>query len=381
VGDSLLAIAGALGALSLLCWAAVALRPGRAWDCRPVAEDEPAPPDPASWPSVCILVPARNEAAMLPRSLPALLGQDYPGDWRVVIVDDRSTDGSADAVAAQASARVSLVRGRALPEGWAGKVWALHQGAAEATERYLLLSDADILHAPGSLRRLVAESEAGGLALNSRMARLRCEAPAERLLIPAFVWFFGLLYPMRQVNRPESRVAAAAGGCVLLRRDALDRAGGFESIRNEIIDDVNLARRIKGSGGTLRLSLSRGDVLSLREYPELSSVWRMVRRTAFTELQHSWLRLAGVLVVLTLLFLAPPLLLAVGLALAPAEPRALVLSAAGLGSWGLLAALHLPAVRYFGLSGARALALPLVGLLYGLMTLDSALRGGRRDWG
>ena len=380
MADYLLAIAGAVGALSLLCWGAVALRPGRAWDCRPVAEDEPAPPDPASWPSVCILVPARNEAAMLPRTLPALLAQDYPGEWRIVIVDDRSTDGSAEAVAARAAARVSLVRGAALPEGWAGKVWALHQGAAAATERYLLLSDADILHAPGSLRLLVAESEAGGLALNSRMARLRCEAPAERLLIPAFVWFFGLLYPMRHVNRPESRTAAAAGGCVLLRRDALDRAGGFESIRNEIIDDVNLARRVKGSGGTLRLSLCRGDVRSLREYPELRTVWRMVRRTAFTELNHSWLRLAGVLAAMTLLFASPPLLLAGGLALAAIEPRALVLGAAGLGSWALLAALHLPAVRYFGLSGARALVLPLVGVLYGLMTLDSALRGGRRDW-
>jgi hopene-associated glycosyltransferase HpnB len=374
------AIGAAVGALSLLCWVAVALRPGRAWDCRPVAEDEPAPPEPRSWPSVCILVPARNEAQMLPRTLPALLAQDYPGQWRVVVVDDRSSDGGAEAAASAGAGRVSLLRGAALPEGWAGKVWAMQQGAAAATERYLLLSDADILHAPGSLRRLVAESEAGGLALNSRMARLRCESSAERLLIPAFVWFFGLLYPMRRVNRPESRAAAAAGGCVLLRRDALDRAGGFESIRGEIIDDVNLARRIKGAGGALRLSLSRGDVRSLRDYPTLWTVWRMVRRTAFTELKRSWLRLAGVLLVMTLMFAAPPLLLAGGLALAALEPRALSAAAAGLASWALLAALYRPAVRFFGLSGARALALPLVGALYGLMTLDSALRGGRRDW-
>ncbi len=364
----------AVGALSLLCWVGVALRPGRAWDMRPVAEDEPAPPAPASWPSVAIVVPARNESAVLPCTLPALLAQDYPGPWRMLVVDDRSTDGTA------AAARgASVIPGAALPEGWVGKVWAMKQGAAAATETYLLLSDADILHAPGSLRRLVAESEAAGLALNSRMARLRCESPAERLLIPPFVWFFNLLYPMRRVNRPESPVAAAAGGCVLLRRDALERAGGFESIRGEIIDDVNLARRVKASGGSLRLSLSRGDVQSLREYPTLGSVWRMVRRTAFTELKQSWLRLAGVVLGMALMFVAPPLLVAAGLATAVRDLRALLVAAPGLLSWALLAALHAPAPRFFGLSGARALSLPLVGALYALMTLDSALRGGR-DW-
>jgi hopene-associated glycosyltransferase HpnB len=375
VANLLLAVGGAVGALSFLCWVAVALRPGRAWDLRPVAEDEPAPPEPASWPSVDILVPARNESAVLPRTLPALLAQDYPGAWRVLVVDDRSSDATARAAAA-----ATLIPGAALPEGWAGKVWAMQQGAAASSAAYLLLTDADILHAPGSLRRLVAESEAGGLALNSRMARLRCESPAERLLIPAFVWFFGLLYPMRRVNDPASAAAAAAGGCVLLRRAALDRAGGFESIQGEIIDDVNLARRIKGSGGALRLSLSRDDVRSLREYPALGTVWSMVRRTAFTELKQSWLLLAGVLGTLTLMFAAPPLLLAGGLALAALDPRALLVATAGLASWTLLAALHRPALRFFGLAGARALALPLVGALYGLMTLDSALRGGRRDW-
>ena len=241
--DILLAIGGAVGAISLLSWIVVALRPGRAWDCRPVAEDEPAPPDPRSWPSVCILIPARNEAAMLPRTLPALLAQNYPGQWRVVVVDDRSTDGCAEAAASTGDGRVSLLRGAALPEGWAGKVWAMQQGAAASTEGYLFLTDADILHAPGSLRRLVAESEAGSLALNSRMARLRCESSAERLLIPAFVWFFGLLYPMRRVNRPSSftcgsvRLArpprrAAACSCAAMHstgRAASSRSGARSS--------------------------------------------------------------------------------------------------------------------------------------------------------
>jgi hopene-associated glycosyltransferase HpnB len=380
VPDLLLHAAVGVGALSLLCWVAVAIRPGRAWDCRPVGEDEPAPPEPAAWPAVCVVVPARNERETLPRSLPALLAQDYPGEWRVLVVDDRSADGTAEAAAAAGAGRASVLAGAELPPGWAGKVWAMSQGAAASREPYLLLTDADILHAPRSLRRLVAESEAGGLALNSRMARLRCGSAAERLLVPAFVWFFGLLYPMRRVNRPGSPVAAAAGGCVLLRREALDRAGGFESIRGEIIDDVNLARRVKSSGGAIRLSLSREDVLSLREYPELASVWRMVRRTAFTELKRSWARVAGALAAMALMFGAPPLLFAGGAALAALDPRFLAPAIQGAASWALMALLYRPAVRFFGLPGARAASLPLVGALYGLMTLDSALRGGRRDW-
>ncbi len=369
-----------LGLLSLICWLAVLLRSGRPWDLQPVAEDAAAPPDPAAWPAVVIVVPARNESLSIPRTLPALAAQDYPGTWRIAVVDDRSTDGTADAVRAHGGSRAAVKQGSDLPEGWAGKVWAMSQGAAGATERYILLTDADILHAPGSLRRLVAESEHGGLALNSRMARLRCESAAEHLLIPAFVWFFNLLYPMRRVNDPADPVAAAAGGCVLLRRDALEKAGGFAAIRGEIIDDVNLARRIKGSGGALRLSISRSDVRSLREYGTLVPIWTMVRRTAFTELRRSWLRVAGALFSMTLMFAVPPLLTAAGAALSLHDLRCLGAAGAGLAAWALMTALYRPAPRFFGLSGFRAWALPLVGALYGLMTLDSALRGNRKDW-
>lgn len=375
--DPLLVTGSAVGILSLLCWIAVAVRAGRPWDMRPVGEDEPEPPAPTAWPAVAILVPARNEASSLPRTLPALLAQDYPGPKRVMVIDDRSTDGTGD-VARSLGAEV--VAGKDLPEGWAGKVWALQQGAAATAEPVLLLTDADILHAPGSLRRLVAESEAGALALNSRMARLRCESPAEKLLVPPFVWFFALLYPMRQVNRPENRLAAAAGGCVLLRRDALARAGGFESIRGEIIDDVNLARQVKGAGGAIRLSLSRDDVRSLREYGTLGPLWKMVRRTAFTELKRSWLRVLGTMIAMTLMFVVPPLWLAAGGALAIADPRYLPLAIQGFGAWALMGTLHRPAVRHFGLLDARALTLPLAGMLYALMTFDSALRGGKGDW-
>ena len=365
----------ALGLLSLFGWLSVALRPGRSWTMRPVAEDEPAPPEPAPWPRVRVVVPARNEAALLPRTLPALAAQDYPGEWSIVVVDDRSTDGTAE-LARSIGGLVSVRPGRPLPEGWAGKVWALQQGTEDAAERYLLLTDADILHAPGSLRRLVAESEARGLGLNSRMARLRCDSAVERLLIPSFVWFFNLLYPMSRVNDAGSPVAAAAGGCVLLRTDALRAAGGFTAIRGEIIDDVNLARAIKRSGASLRLSLSRSDVKSLREYETLGPVWRMVRRTAFTELGRSWLRVLGALLSMLLMFAVPPLLIAS----AAIDRRHLAAGALGLTSWILMAALYAPAPRFFGLSGLRAALLPLSGALYGLMTLDSALRGGRGDW-
>lgn len=368
----------ALGSLSLVAWLAVGLRPGRPWDFRPVAEDEPAPPDPAAWPAVRIIVPARNEEATLPRVLPALLAQDYPGSWSIVIVDDRSEDGTGREARALGGSRTTVLEGKALPAGWAGKVWAMDQGAAGATEPYLLLTDADILHAPGSLRRLVAESERDGLGLNSRMARLRCESAAERLLIPPFVWFFNLLYPMRRVGEPGR--AAAAGGCVLLRRAALEGAGGFPSIRSEIIDDVSLARRVQEAGASLRLSLSRSDVRSLRDYPTLGPLWRMVRRTAFTELGRSWVRVAGALVSMLLLFAVPPLLVTLGGALAATDPRYLGAAALGLAAWAVMAALYRPAPRFFSLSGLRAWTLPLAGAIYGLITLDSALRGGRGDW-
>jgi hopene-associated glycosyltransferase HpnB len=374
----------ALGGASLLAWLAVLALPARPWDLCPVGEDEPAPPAPERWPSVRVLVPARHEAALLPLTLPALAAQDYPGEWHVVVVDDRSTDRTAAVARALATSRISVVDGAPLPEGWAGKVWALEQalGAAGPAE-YLLLTDADVQHAPGSLRRLVAESEASRLALDSRMARLACESWPERLLIPPFVFFFNLLYPMRLVNDPSRREAAAAGGCVLVRREALERAGGFEAICGEVIDDVNLARRVQAAGGRLRLSVSRSDVVSLRRYESIGAVWRMVRRTAFDELRYSWLRLLGTVVGLGVLFLVPPGLLVVAAAWSGADAGwRVALAGLGTAAWIALAAAFLPAVRYFRLSPAWALTLPLGGILYGGMTVDSALRHarGRDGW-
>ena len=367
-----------LGMAALLAWLVIAFRPSRFWDLRPRADEELLPPEPAAWPSVSVVVPARNESACLPYTLPALLKQDYPGPWQVVLVDDRSGDGTAQLARKLGGGRVMVVKGRPLPNGWAGKIWALDQGvAATGGPDYLWLTDADIAHAAGSLRRLVQESEAAGLALNSVMARLSAESGAERLLVPPFLFFFNLLYPMRLVNRRGS-TAAAAGGCVLLRRDCLERAGGFTAIRGEVIDDLSLARAVKRLGEPIRLAVSSGSVVSLRRYRSVVAFWRTVRRTAFAELRYSWARLALTVLGLLLAFAVPPGLLALG-----AVSRQGMLALLGAATWALMTVIFVPTVRFFGLPIAWAVTLPLAGLLYGAMSVDSALRhaaGWRRVW-
>ena len=402
-----------LGAVSVLVWLGILLHPARAWDFRPVGEDEPADFEDTQsdrWPSVCVLVPARNEAEVLPHTLPALLRQDYPGQLTVLVIDDRSHDASGQSARQtghrlDAPHRLVVLSGSPLPPGWVGKVWALEQGAAvcglgspgseilhpqrrDSLPRpdYVLLTDADIHHAPRSVWRLVAESERGGLALNSRMARLRCVSGAERLLIPPFVFFFSLLYPMRWVNNPHRRVAAAAGGCVLLAAAGLEKIGGFASIKGEIIDDLNLALRVKRFPLAVRLSLSRTEVTSVRVYDEFRTIWTMVCRTAFTELGYSAVRLLGVLVGLGLLFALPPVWCLGGLGVAlwgGADTRALLLSLEGGAALVLGAIVYWPAIRFFELPRYWVWTLPLAGSLYGAMTVDSALRywtGRRVGW-
>jgi hopene-associated glycosyltransferase HpnB len=370
------AVLTGLGVAALVMWAGVLLHPGRPWDLRPRDGEAPGPPEPASWPVVCVLAPAHDEAAVLPQTLPALLGQDYPGDWRVVLVDDRSHDGTGEIARAHASARLTVVDGRPLPEGWAGKVWALEQGLAFAGEAtYVLLTDADIAHAPTSLRSLVAESEALGLALNSRMARLHVGGLVERLLVPPFVFFFALLYPMRWVNQ-GGRLAAAAGGCVLVRADALAAAGMFGAIRGAVIDDVSLASAVKRRGLPIRLATSNGSVRSMRRYRTLGGFWRTVRRTAFTQLRHSVALLALTVILLLVLFAAPPVLFVIGAATGAWLPAVL-----GLAAWLVASGTYLATVRLYGLNPGWALSLPAAGLLYGAMTVDSALRHVRGERG
>jgi hopene-associated glycosyltransferase HpnB len=336
-----------------------------------------AAPPPDRWPTVAILVPARDEAEVLVTTLPSVLAQDYPGVASVVLIDDGSTDGTAAVAAASGvlSGRLPLevLSGEARPEGWMGKLWALHQGVEHATAGaapdWFLLSDADIEHPPDSLRRLVSAAVAGGRDQVSLMARLRVVTGWERLIIPAFVYFFASLYPFRRVGRP-GRTAAAAGGCVLVRRAALEAAGGIASIRAAVIDDVALARRLKRSGASIWLGLA-DDVCSVRPYPRLGDLWQMVARSAFTQLRRSLLLLAGTLVGLAAIYLGPMLALVVGVATGAGW-----LAAAGAVASAVMIVTYAPMIRYYGLGWPWALTLPVAATLYAGMTVDSA----RRHW-
>ena len=334
------------------------------------------------WPAVTAVVPARNEADMLPVTLPALLGQDYPGEFRVVLVDDRSDDGTggiADAIgaksAADGAAPLTVLTGQSRPDGWAGKVWAMAQGVAAATAEapeYLLFTDADIAWAPGALRDLVAAAEGDDRAVVSQMALLRAETAWERVIVPAFVYFFAQLYPFRLVNSPRSRTAAGAGGCMLVAAAALEKAGGLERIRGALIDDVALATLLKRDGNRCWLGLTT-DVRSARPYPRLAALWHMIARSAYTQLRYSPVLLAGTIVGLLLLYAAPPAGVIAWLA-SLGGAAATAAGIAGLTGWALMTVSFLPMLRLYRLSPLRAPALPLIALLYAAMTADSARR-------
>ncbi|MEV6785835.1 glycosyltransferase [Streptomyces sp. NPDC051098] len=338
----------------------------------------------AVWPDVAVVVPARDEAGSLPAGLPSLLAQDYPGRAEIVLVDDGSTDGTGEVALALAERYGGLplrVVSPGEPEpGWTGKLWALRHGIALAREHepeYLLLTDADIAHAPDSLRELVAAARTGGLDLVSQMARLRIATGWERLVVPAFVYFFSQLYPFRRVNRPGARTAAAAGGCVLLRSEAAERAGVPGTIRHAVIDDVSLARAVQRSGGRIWLGLAE-KVESVRPYPRLADLWRMVSRSAYAQLLHSPVLLAGTVAGLTLVYLVPPVALCAGVL--GHDPAA---GWAGGLAWAVMAATYLPMLRYYRQTPLLAALLPFTALLYLLMTVDSAVqhyRGRGAAW-
>lgn len=361
--------------VSLLAWLWLAVCHGGFW-----RTDQRLPGgggEPASWPSVVVLVPARDEAEVLPLSLPGLLAQEYPGRARVVLVDDHSTDGTGG-LARELARRVgglelTVTTPPPLPAGWTGKLWALRHGVerAGADAEWLLLTDADIAHRPGSLRALVAAGEGGGLDLVSQMARLRVESGWERLIVPAFVYFFAQLYPFRRSNRTRSRTAAAAGGCSLVRRRALERAGGVAAIRGAVIDDVSLARAVKRTGGRTWLGLA-DRVESVRPYPGLGPLWRMVSRSAYAQLRYSPPLLAGTVAGLALVYLVPPVA-----ALAGAAAGAWWTAGAGLAAWAVMAGTYAPMLRYYGQPVAAAALLPFTALLYLLMTVDSAVQHWR----
>jgi hopene-associated glycosyltransferase HpnB len=347
--------------------------------------------EPDAWPDVVAVVPARNEAAMLPVTLPALLGQDYPGVLAVIVVDDGSSDGTGEVaagIAAKAGRPLRVISGTPPPDGerWAGKVWAMAQGLrAAGPSDYVVFTDADIAwEAPDTLRRLVAAAEGDDRDLVSQMALLRTAAGWERVVVPAFVYFFAQLYPFRRVNMPGSRTAAAAGGCMLVRRGALDKAGGLAPIRGALNDDVALGRLIKGQRGRTWLGLSR-QVVSVRPYPGLASLWQMVARSAYTQLRYSPAVLAGTLTGLLFLYALPPAGAITGLVavLAGGDGTAALALGAGLAGWALMSLSYLPMLRLYRLSPLRAPGLPLIALLYAAMTADSARRhyaGRGAEW-
>lgn len=373
-----------LGLSSLAAWMYLVFAHGRFWMADQRLGGDP--PAPAGWPAVAAIVPARNEADVIGQSVPAVLAQDYPGSFRVILVDDESDDDTgarAEAAARQShhGERLEVVHAKPRPDGWVGKMWALQTGVehargAWADTELFWFSDADVAPAPRTLRRLVAKLEAENLDLASLMVKLHCRRSWERLLVPAFVYFFQKLFPFPRVNDPASRTAAAAGGCVLVRADALARAGGIEALRGEVIDDCALGARIKQTG---RVWLGLADEeRSVRPYPGLRDIWNMVARSAYTQLGHSPLALAGTLAGLFVLYAAPPLLL-LGWPAHGHAPAALL----GGAAWLAMATSFLPTLALYERSPLLALALPLAGTLYAGMTLDSALRhhrGAGAEW-
>ncbi|MEV5313868.1 glycosyltransferase [Streptomyces sp. NPDC052610] len=366
---------------SLVAWLWLLLGQGFFW-----RTDVRLPPrrDPGDWPSVCVVVPARDEAAVLPVSLPSLLAQDYPGRAEVFLVDDGSTDGTGE-LARDLSRRLgglplTVVSPGEPPAGWTGKLWAVRHGIGEARARgpeYLLLTDADIAHEPDSLRTLVAAARTGGFDVVSQMARLRVESLWERLVVPAFVYFFAQLYPFRRIGRRGARTAAAAGGCVLLRSEAAERARIPDSIRHAVIDDVALARAVRGSGGHIWLGLAER-VDSVRPYPRLHDLWRMVSRSAYAQLRHNPLLLLGTVAGLALVYLVPPAAVTAGAVVG--DTAAAVLG--GL-AWLVMAGTYLPMLRYYRQPWWLAPLLPFTAFLYLLMTVDSAVqhyRGRGAAW-
>lgn len=366
--------------VALAVWLILMFFRGRFWfadqHLSPAAKDAP----PGGWPSVAVVIPARNEAGAIGPTVASVLGQDYPGRIDLFVVDDNSTDATAAEAGAAADAagaadRFHLVAGKPLEGGWSGKLWAVNQGLEAAGQAapdapFVLLTDADIKHDRQNLRRLMQKAQLENRDLVSLMVKLNCETGWEKLLIPAFIFFFQKLFPFPWVNNPVDRTAAAAGGCMLVRRDALKAAGGIAAIKGRLIDDCALAVLLKARGA-IWLGLSR-ETVSLRRYDRLGEIWSMVARTAYEQLNHSLLMLLGTVAGMVLLYLAPPAAVVWGLA--AGEGNTLLAGAAG---WLVMAITYFPTLRLYGQPVWTAPVLPVAGFLYTLMTVDSARRHGQ----
>ncbi|MGJ3246466.1 MAG: glycosyltransferase [Elainellaceae cyanobacterium] len=402
------AIAISFSLASLFIWIYLLCFRGQFWQTRQHLEALSAPPpDPhvLECPPITVVIPARNEADVLPTTVRSLVAQRYPGNLDIIVVDDHSTDETAT-VAQQAAEEIGaqldfprtlrILHANPLPVGWTGKLWALEQGTQYALNQtpesgFILLTDADIEHDPDNLYRLVTQAQHDHLDLVSIMVRLRCQSVWEKLLIPAFVFFFQKLYPFSWVNNPQKRTAAAAGGCALIRPAALRRIGGIAAIRQALIDDCALANAVKWTVQERNVNLSAQSfsrslhppipsthpiwlglsslTCSLRPYPDLKTIWDMVARTAYTQLHYSPLLLLGTLIGMTWVYLVPPLS-----AIAGIVTGQWALFAVGLSTWLLMAIAYAPILQFYRVPLAVAACLPAIAFLYTLMTLDSALR-------
>jgi hopene-associated glycosyltransferase HpnB len=365
-----------LGLLPLAIWVGLIAGRGGFWLCGE-RDDRKAPPEPVRWPSVIAVVPARDEADVIARSVGSLLAQDYPGDFRIILVDDNSSDGTADAAGAEAARlgrqdRLRVLDGAPLAAGWTGKLWAVSQGVERAMAdppKYLWLTDADIGHEAGNLKALVARAEAGGLVLTSLMVELHCRTWPERFLIPAFVFFFQMVYPFAQVNRP-GKTAGAAGGCMLARADALAAAGGIAAIRKALIDDCALGALMKQQG-PIWLGLTHR-ARSLRPYDTVAQIGRMVSRSAYAQLDYGPLKLIGVILGMGLVYVAPVAATLFGHG---------ALRLLGLSTWAIMTLSFQPMLRFYRLCPLWGAALPAIGAAYTLFTFQSAVQFWRGKGG
>jgi len=370
-----------LAAAALAAWLGVLLLPSAPWRTRErlvVSARLPGgDPDQVDLSNVTVLIPARNESAEIAATLRGLTGQGK--HLEVFVIDDQSDDGTAES-ARRANAEFAepldlrLIDGRDLPPGWGGKLWALDQGLARVERDFCLLLDAEIVLDAGVIGTLLRKADKENRAMVSVMARLRCDNGWEKLLVPPFIFFFKLLYPFAKVNNPHRRTAAAAGGCILIETEVLRGIGGFAAIRDALIDDCTLAARVKQSGRSIWLGLS-DSVTSGRAYPDLRSFRNMVTRTAFTQLRYSAVLLGVVVAVMAVVFIAPLLALA-----ASSGPVGV---AAGAGAYAAMSAAYWPTIRFYRLSALWVFTLPVAGVLFLAMTVESALRywrGVTAEW-
>ncbi|HSC99983.1 MAG TPA: glycosyltransferase [Casimicrobiaceae bacterium] len=363
-----------LGVLACLVWAYLLLLRGGFWRAAPRDDDEAIAAN-GDWPPVVAIVPARDEAAHIGESVASLLAQRYNGELAVIVVDDGSSDGTAECARAagvrNAAGRLTVITATPTPPGWTGKLWALHCGIDHAQTsamlpEYLLLTDADIVHDIDSLNRLVGRARSGGLSLTSLMAKLRCESGVERFFVPAFIFFFQMLYPFPWVNRADRRTAAAAGGCMLVQRIALLRAGGVAAVRGELIDDCALARLLKKQA-PVSLALTER-VRSERRYHSVTDIRRMIGRSAYAQLRFSPLLLVMTTIGMLVTYIAP-------LALAVFSPG--ISRLLGAAAWILMAVAFQPTLRFHRISPLWGLALPAIAFAYLVFTLESAYQSAR----